>query len=225
MHHRWEALSFLHWPVAADAVQRRLPAGLEVDTFDGSAWIGLVPFWLHVRMPRVPYVPWAACFAETNVRTYVRGPDGEPGIWFFSLDAARSARCSRPGGGSACPTRGRAPGSARPSAACSTPAGGAGHHHGAARCGLWIEPGARLEPAEIDELDDFLTRRWRLYCVLRDRVHIIEAEHEPWPLHAASVRHLDDELIAATGFDVGPTPVRALYSPRVDVRLSRATAC
>ena len=85
----WEELTFVHWRYPADVVQKALPAGLEVETFDGSAWIGLVPFAMRVRLPGSPSVPWVSEFPETNVRTYVRGPDGERGIWFFSLDAAR----------------------------------------------------------------------------------------------------------------------------------------
>ena len=64
-------------------------AGLTVETMDGSAWVGLVPFFLRVGLPGVPSVPWLSRFAETNVRTYVRSRDGARGIWFFSLDAAR----------------------------------------------------------------------------------------------------------------------------------------
>src|SRR2546430_14347972 len=71
-------------------VQALLPAGLTVQTFDGTAWVGLIPFLMvGVRAPGVPALPWLSRFPETNVRTYVRGRDGRSGIWFFSLDATR----------------------------------------------------------------------------------------------------------------------------------------
>src|SRR5688572_10620999 len=90
MRQDWRDLTFLHWRYPADAVQRLLPAGLTVEEFDGSAWIGLVPFRMdRVRAPAGPALPWLSRFAETNVRTYVRAADGTSGIWFFSLDAAR----------------------------------------------------------------------------------------------------------------------------------------
>ena len=89
MVHGWDELTFLHWSYPATEVQRLLPAGLEVETFDGSAWVGLVPFFLRVGVPGVDSIPWVSRFAETNVRTYVRSAEGERGIWFFSLDAAR----------------------------------------------------------------------------------------------------------------------------------------
>src|SRR6478672_7239392 len=67
------------------------PAPRVVETFDGSAWVGLVPFEMQVRPPRVAPVPWLSNFPETNVRTYVRAPDGTTGVWFLSLDAARAS--------------------------------------------------------------------------------------------------------------------------------------
>ncbi len=89
MRQRWERLTFLHWPFEPADVQRLLPAGLAVDTFDGRAWVGLVPFFMHVASAGGQQAPWASRFCETNVRTYVRDAAGRPGIWFFSLDAAR----------------------------------------------------------------------------------------------------------------------------------------
>src|SRR5262245_34843152 len=91
MMQHWRRLAFLHWRYPPDVVQALLPEGLRVETFDGDAWVGLIPFLMAgVRLPRVPALPWLSRFAETNVRTYVTGPDGRSGIWFFSLDAARA---------------------------------------------------------------------------------------------------------------------------------------
>src|SRR5947207_2324696 len=87
---QWRRLTFLHWRYPAGVVQASLPEGLRVQTFDGTAWVGLVPFVMRgVRAPGIPPLPWLSEFPETNVRTYVEGPDGRAGIWFFSLDAAR----------------------------------------------------------------------------------------------------------------------------------------
>ena len=72
MVHWWDELTFLHWRFEPGAVQRLLPGGLTVETMDGTAWVGLVPFFLRVGLPGVPSVPWLSRFAETNVRTYVR---------------------------------------------------------------------------------------------------------------------------------------------------------
>jgi uncharacterized protein len=89
---RWEHLAFLHWPYPADRLQALLPFGLEVDTFDGMAWVALVPFrMVGVRPPFLPAPPWLTTFPETNVRTYVRGPMGAPGS---GSPASRSPACS-----------------------------------------------------------------------------------------------------------------------------------
>lgn len=87
MRQRWAGLLFLHWPVDAALIAERLPAGLHVDTFEGRAWIGVVPFFMHaIRPTALPPVPWLSWFMELNVRTYVHDSDGNPGVWFFSLD-------------------------------------------------------------------------------------------------------------------------------------------
>src|SRR3954453_16265129 len=87
---RWDNLTFLHWRYRPEVIGALLPRELELDPFDGSAWVGLTPFLLTgLRLPRTPALPWISRFPEMNVRTYVRGPDGERGIWFFTLEADR----------------------------------------------------------------------------------------------------------------------------------------
>lgn len=85
---QWHDLLFAHWPVRADAIRERLPRELALDTFDGEAWLGVVPFRMAgVRARGLPPIPGASAFPELNVRTYVTA-QGKPGVWFFSLDAA-----------------------------------------------------------------------------------------------------------------------------------------
>jgi uncharacterized protein YqjF (DUF2071 family) len=85
---RWSDLLFLHWPLDPDALRSWIPPGLELDTFDGAAWLGVVPFRMSGVRPRcVPPLPGLSSFAELNLRTYVT-TGGKPGVWFFSLDAA-----------------------------------------------------------------------------------------------------------------------------------------
>ena len=88
MYQEWRHLRFLHWRIPATQIQSRLPAGLHVDTFDGSAWLGIVPFKMARVRPRfLPCVPGLSDFLELNLRTYVYDDQGRPGVWFFSLDA------------------------------------------------------------------------------------------------------------------------------------------
>ena len=87
----WHDLLFAHWPIDP-ALMRALmrpyiPAALQIDTFDGQAWIAVVPFRMSgVRLRATPALPWLSAFPELNVRTYVVA-DRKPGVWFFSLDA------------------------------------------------------------------------------------------------------------------------------------------
>jgi uncharacterized protein YqjF (DUF2071 family) len=74
MRNEWRELTFLHWAYDPDEIQPLLPDGLTVETWGDYAWVGLVPFRMHVRTKRGPYVPWISHFPETNLRTYVRGP-------------------------------------------------------------------------------------------------------------------------------------------------------
>jgi uncharacterized protein YqjF (DUF2071 family) len=89
MTQRWNDLLFAHWPVPAAQITPLLPANLTADTFDGSAWVGIVPFWIdQIRMHRLPAIPGANRFPELNLRTYVREPHSNlGGVYFFSLDA------------------------------------------------------------------------------------------------------------------------------------------
>ena len=88
MRMRWVDLLFAHWAVDADALRTKLPDGLELDLYDGQAWLGIVPFVMEDVGPRgLPAPPAAGRFPELNVRTYVRH-EGRPGVWFLSLDAA-----------------------------------------------------------------------------------------------------------------------------------------
>jgi uncharacterized protein YqjF (DUF2071 family) len=87
MRMNWHDLLFMHWRVDHNVLRHLIPKPLEIDTFDGSAWIGLVPFRMTGVAPRfVPNIPYMSSFPELNVRTYVT-IDGKPGVWFFCLEA------------------------------------------------------------------------------------------------------------------------------------------
>ena len=84
---RWRGLLFMHWRVPETVLRPLIPPALKLDTFDGSAWLGITPFRMERTRPRcLPAVPWLSSFPELNVRTYVTHRE-RPGIWFFSLDA------------------------------------------------------------------------------------------------------------------------------------------
>jgi len=83
----WHDLLFAHWPVPADRLRSLIPDCLDIDLFDGTAWVGVIPFTMTgIRLHWAPRIPGLCCFHELNVRTYVT-LDGKPGVWFLSLDA------------------------------------------------------------------------------------------------------------------------------------------
>ncbi len=90
MTQRWNDLLFAHWPVAASSLSHLIPEGLQIDTFQGSAWVGVVPFWMdRIKLRGLPPIPFARSFPELNLRTYVRDQQtGAPGVYFLSLDAS-----------------------------------------------------------------------------------------------------------------------------------------
>ena len=89
MRQKWRDLLFVHWPIAPDTLRPLVPPQLQLDLFDGKAYVGLVLFSMSgVRPVGLPAVAGVSSFHETNVRTYVRSADGDPGVWFFNLEAA-----------------------------------------------------------------------------------------------------------------------------------------
>ena len=217
MLHTWSDLGFIHWPFDPEAVQALLPPGLTVDVHEGRAWVGLVPFHCTIRPPRVPRIPWVSSFEEMNVRTYVRGPDGVPGVWFITLDAARlgavviarstyglnyfwsKMNFSRVGGIATYSCRRRWP---RPTRRVGTIA-------------LQVQ-----EPASsTSQLDRFLTARWTFYTTLGGRLMRSSIDHAPWELANAEVLQCDPDLVAACGLPLPTTAPIAHYSSGVDVRM------
>jgi uncharacterized protein len=90
MYQSWQELLFLHWEIAPEVIAATLPDGLVPHLREGRAYLGIVPFLMRNIRPRgFPCVPWISDFLELNVRTYVLGPGGVPGVWFYSLDTDR----------------------------------------------------------------------------------------------------------------------------------------
>ncbi len=221
MRQRWERLTFLHWPFDPAQVQRLLPSGLRVEEFGGAAWVGLVPFFMHVATPGRREVPWVSRFCETNVRTYVRDADGRAGIWFFSLDAARL------GAVAVARTAYRLPyfwssmrlvtSESEISYACVRRYPGPRE----AASNVRVRIGDRYPPHELGDRDHFLTARWILFSVAGSRYRLARACHPPWPLHRAELLSVDDRLIPACGLPRPSGEPLVHYSPGVDVTIGR----
>ena len=212
---RWHAMTFLHWQYDVDDLRPHLASGLEVDTYDGRAWVSITPFLMKdFRLGPLPAVPGLSTFPETNVRTYVRGPDGRDGLWFFSLEADSVATVVGASSLYGVPyefadmeveegqvVRYRSRRRAKPEI---------GHD-------ISVRPG---EPcASPSELDHWLTGRWRAYSTPAGRLTRVPVQHQPWPLWEAELVELEQTLLGAVGLPEPAHDPVVQYSPGVDVRL------
>ncbi|MFK8909175.1 YqjF family protein [Streptomyces sp. YS-3] len=204
----------VHWSYRAEAVQRLLPPGLLVDRFEGRAWVSLTPFEMaSVRGLRVVPLP-PAVFPETNLRTYVRLPDGRRGLWFFSLDVTAPLMLAA-----------RAIGVPYRLAELSVRARGAGMVYTGRRRGaqgvgyrLSIETGAPVE--DVTPLDDWLTARWGAFSRRAGRLLLTPVHHEPWTLRRGTITELRQTLTRAAGLpDPGPASLVHLSPGVGPVRL------
>jgi uncharacterized protein len=218
----WADLTSVHWPYPPEVVQRVLPSGLEVDAFDGRAWVGLIPFQMrHIRPPGTPpIVPWIGTFPETNVRVYARDGDGRDGVYFLSLDITRSVAVA------VARTWYRLPyNRARMTTASTGPYrlyAGRRRWPGPARGAsseMLVEVGDPIPPDQATSLDHHVSARWGLHTVLRGRLAYAPVDHPRWPLHEARLIHLRQDLVQAAGLPEPSGEPHVRYSPGVDVRI------
>lgn len=182
MKQTWHDLLFAHWPVPFEELRPLVPAQLPLDTFSGSCWVGVIPFWMSgVRARVVPPLPGLSRFPELNVRTYVTY-GGKAGVYFFSLDAANLPAVW------AARTFYYLP-YFRASMTCSQRDGRI--FYSSARYQQQAELRCSYEPKDLarvcdkSTLEDFLTARYCLYTVRKGEVHRCEIHHLPWPLQDA----------------------------------------
>lgn len=213
----WHELLFAHWPVPPAALAPLLPPALALDTFDGSAWLGVVPFRMSGVRPRgLPAIPWLSAFPELNVRTYAtRG--GKPGVYFLSLDAANpvAVRLARALFG--LPYFTAAMRAARKGNLVAY-ASDAAHPAGTGRFRATYGPTGPAYRARPGALDDFLTARYCLYAGRPGgRVYRAEIHHAPWPLQPAAADIAENSLAASHGLALPDRPPLLHYAHRLDV--------
>jgi uncharacterized protein len=213
----WYDLLFAHWRLEPDVLRPLVPPPLQLHVRDGWAWLGITPFVIGgLRSRGTPPLPWLSRFPELNVRTYV-DYGGRPGIYFFSLDAARRAAVAAARRGYRLPyfharMRARHHGSfiAYESSRVdsSGPAAELRASYRAAGTRLAIDDGA---------LERWLAERYCLYVVddrgrpLRGEIH-----HPPWPLQPAEATIDVNTMAAPLGIDLDSEPLLH-YSARQDV--------
>jgi uncharacterized protein YqjF (DUF2071 family) len=218
-HQRWADLTFLHWPVAPESVAHLYPAGSRPDVFaDGRTYVGLVPFAMSdVSLVVSRPIPYFGRFLETNVRLYSTDDEGRHGVLFRSLETTRLAvvPVTRIGLGTAYTwARMRL---VRHGDRITYDSVRRWPHRGL-RSRLTVQIG---EPVDPTPLEVWLTARWGAHTRKAGRTWWVPNAHVPFPLRAADVVDLDDELVAAGGVRTAGVRLRALYSPGVRARFGR----
>ena len=214
---RWSHLVLLHWRVDAAQVAPLLPAGLRPDEFDGSSWVGLIPFVLdRATVFGSPPIPYFGDFVEVNVRLYAVDERGRRGVVFVSLEASRLAAVLAARAIFALPYRWSRTRLERDGDTLDFTSRRHLDH------GLESRIVATRTSIAVhnDALADFLTARWALFTRVRGRTLYLRNHHEPWALFEAELESLDDGLLERAGFAGLATraPDSVLYSPGVTTR-------
>ncbi|MFZ1755966.1 MAG: DUF2071 domain-containing protein [Caldilineaceae bacterium] len=218
MAQRWHDLLFAHWPIPAAQMAPLLPPGLPLDTWEGEAWVGVVPFRMSGVRPRLlPAVPGLSAFPELNLRTYVN-LGGKPGVWFFSLDAANPiavaiaralyrlpyfrAQMTCQAQGDAIHYASRRTHSPAPEAelrATYAPTG----------------PVYRVTPGSLEA---WLIERYCLYAADgQGRIYRGEIHHAPWPIQPAEAEWARNSVAQAAGIALPDTQPLLHFARRLDV--------
>ena len=218
MSQRWSDLLFAHWPVRPETVRDLIPSRLDLDRFDGSAWLTITPFRMtNVRPRGMPPVPGLSAFPETNFRTYVTA-GGKAGVFFFSLDAGNRIAVAAAKRFFHLPyfyARMRVETVARRTGYESRRIGGGPPAEFIAH--------ADSEAGEFHafpgSLDHFLAERYCLYAADGDRILRSEIHHAPWPLLQAHAEIRRNTLPASLGLTLDARPALTRFARRLDVRV------
>ena len=216
----WHDLLFAHWPVAPAALEGLVPAGVDLDTFEGRAYVGVVPFRMsRIHLRGLPALPGLSAFPEINLRTYVTRGD-RPGVAFLSLDATNPVAVWSARRFFHLPYF-------RARISCRNEGERVAYeslrtHRGFPAVGFSGGYGPVGPPAEPrrGSLEHWLTERYCLYTKgARGRLAVGEILHDPWPLQPAEARLQRNDLCDPFGLVLGTNPALLHFARRLEVRL------
>jgi hypothetical protein len=220
MAQRWRDLLFAHWPVDPEYLRPLIPVGLSLDCQRGTAWVSLTPFRLEGLRPRgLPALPWVSAFPELNFRTYVTR-DLKPGVFFFSLDAARTVAVMGARSAFHLPyfLAAMRIATARNGAIAYHSHRTGSAHRAEFKAVYRPVPQTSGRPAELGTIEHWLTERYCLYAVDRaGRLYRTEIHHAPWPLQPVEAEILWNTISTAAGIELPPQPTLTAYARRLDV--------
>lgn len=214
----WHDLLFAHWPVPVAALRPLIPAALAIDTFEGQAWLGVVPLRMSgVRLRATLALPWFSAFPELNIRTYVI-TDAKPGVWFFSLDAGNPVAVSLARVWFHLPYF-------RARMSLEERGSWIDYHsvraHSRAAAAVLRVRYRPIDGASFPQrgtLEHWLTERYCLYAAdARDRIFRSEIHHPPWPLQNAEAEIADNSMTRAAGIELPVEAPLLHFARRQDV--------
>jgi len=217
MHQKWGKLLFMHWPVDPTVLRPLIPSGLEIDTYDGKAWIAIVPFtmWdIRAFPPYMPGMPGLSAMHELNVRTYVH-LNGTPGVWFFSLDCNSATAVF----------------GARTFYYLPYYNADLGLEQSDSKIDYILHRtdkpvatfkatwniGALLPTAEPDSIEFFLTERYCLFAEHKGKLYRARIHHRAWPLQTATVDAWSSTMIDVLGVQEPTEPPLLHYAEQIAV--------
>lgn len=217
MRQSWRDLLFVHWPLEARALRALIPAALTLDTFEGQAWVGVVPFQMRDVCPRgVPELPWLSESPELNVRTYVT-LQGVPGVYFFSLDAANPLFVATARAFFSLPYFRASMSIARHG---DTIEYASQRRHAGAPPALFrarYRPTGPVSYAAPGSLPFWLAERYCLYTVNGlGHVYRVDIHHGPWPLQSAELEIFEDSMARSHGIVLPNIPPLLHYARQQD---------
>jgi uncharacterized protein len=216
---RWSELTFVHWPVRPESVAHLYPPGTRPDVFaDGMTYVGLVPFVMtSTKLVAALSLPYFGSFLETNIRLYSVDEAGRHGVLFRSLETARLAVVPVTRIGLGVPYTWAKMRMTRSGDRITYRSVRRWPRRGL-RSALTISVGDAVEPTPLEV---WLTARWGAHTRKAGRTWWVPNEHGPWPLRAAQIIELDDELLDASGVQPAGDRLRALFSHGVRTRFGR----
>jgi uncharacterized protein YqjF (DUF2071 family) len=219
LHQTWSKLLFAHWALPPAALRPLIPAALDIDTFDGQAWVGVVPFYMSgIRFRALPTLPSAGEFCELNVRTYVT-MNNQPGVWFFSLDASSALAVF--GARQAFHLPYYNANMTLQAQEQTTTYNCHRTHRGAAQAefSATYHPVSPVFQSQPDSLEFWLTERYHLYSAdRRGGIYRGDIEHPRWPLQTAQADIRMNTMALAGGLTLPDTPPLLHYAERMQVK-------
>lgn len=215
MKQSWHDLLFAHWPIPFQTIRNMVPSAFDIDLYEGSAWVGVVPFHMsNIRLRGLPAIPFTSRFPEINVRTYVTYQN-KPGVYFFSLDAANLLAVK----------------AARLTyklpyffSSISVKHKNEMVYYESKRQGELnynfigeYSPISSTFTAKNDSLEYWLSERYCLYTVSGRNVYRCDIHHQPWPLQLAKANVSENTLATNQGLTISNEPTLLHFSKRLDV--------